>query len=118
MAIIAPELTYPQTRFAHGVVIVQWLNVTENDTCESYEDGGGSDKSIHIVGSFGGGSVSLLGSNDGTNFPILKDLEGNAITASSEIITTVRDNVLYFKPGQPGGTSVSVNIHLLSKAVR
>jgi len=118
MAVISYKEEFSTIRFGHGVKVVKWEEITENDTCQVYEDGAGSDKSVHVNGSFGGGSVSLLGSNDGSNFPILKDLDGSAITMSSEGLVTVRENVRYYKPGTPGGTGVSVSVYMLTKVVR
>ncbi len=117
MATITPTPVTPKTRFAHGTVLWTWASVSENDDCERVESPGGSDKSVQVTGTFGGGSVSVQGSLDGNNYETLKDLDGNDITLSQSGIVTIRENVRYVKPAQPSGTSVSINILLLTKAV-
>ena len=63
---------------------VTWLNITEADT-------GGSATikptlkrgTVIFGGTFNGGTLSLQGSIDGTNYATLKDFLGNTITATA-----------------------------------
>ena len=59
------------------------------------------DKSVQVTGTFGGGNLYWEGSNDGKNFYLLNDLQGNPldfktskIEGISEICTACRPRVI------------------------
>jgi len=113
MSLIAPteEHVGTQTR------VHKWIGVSETDTFTPVKSPAAAEKTVQFFGSFGGGAIALLGSIDGTNYETMKDIENNDINPTANGIFTLRDNVVFVKPGVPAGTSVSVNISLLHKAV-
>lgn len=59
---------------------------------------------FQVAGTFGsGGSVTLKGSNDGTNYIALTDPQGNAITKTSAAIEQVEEKPLYIRPEVTAG---------------
>lgn len=66
--------------------------------------------SIQAVGSFGGGTVALQGSNDGTNWFNLEDVNGTAIGLTADGITEFSTSALHIRPLITGGTSDDVDV--------
>lgn len=116
MASITPAVT----EIAPGVMRIFWETLTESDTvvlADALDEkrGGPSrpDKCVQITGSFGSGNVSIEGSNDGTNFEVLNDVQGNALTLSAAGLKQIAENPRYIRPGTPTGTSVDVDVTLI-----
>ncbi len=58
----------------------------------------------------------LKGSNDGTNFFTLKDMDGNDVSVTAEGAGSIRDLPLYIKPTSSGGGGTqSVTVLLFAK---
>ena len=109
MATITPVITRVDSNGGRGFSVL-WETVTENDTCTAVELGPHSDRSAQITGTFGSGNVSIEGSNDGTNYEILDDLGGTAITLSAAGLQGVGPLTRYIRPRTPTGTSVDVDV--------
>ncbi|KKM21491.1 hypothetical protein LCGC14_1634860 [marine sediment metagenome] len=94
-----------------------WETVTENDTCQELELPEFSDKTIQVLGSFGGGNISIEGSimKDSPAFSVLNDPNGNALTKTSAAVEAVLENVWKIRPKVPTGTSVDIDVYLLVK---
>lgn len=110
MAVIS--FTKPEAGTFHKVY--SWASVTESDTFAPVK----LEKAINALtiqasGTFGGTSLALQGSLDGTNFVALKDLSGTAIALTAAGIASAGDLVLWLKPVATGGTSVSLNVSVM-----
>lgn len=57
-----------------------------------------SDRSVQVVGTWGGGSLTMQGSNDGTNYYALTDPQGNAITKTADALEQVTELTQHIKP--------------------
>ena len=72
------------------------------------------DVSVQISGTFGTlGSVTLEGSNDGTNYVALTDPQGNAITKTAASIEQFLERTRYIRPNVTAGdgtTSLVVTV--------
>lgn len=95
--------------------VFKWTPVTESDTCAAvklerpYHAYG-----VQVTGTFGGATVSLHGSIDGTNYVALTDASGSAISLTSAGINgSGRDLVLYMKPVTASGLSSSVTVSVM-----
>lgn len=65
--------------------------------------------SLQIVGTFGvGGSVSLYGSNDGTNFVILPDINNNPATLTSAGIIFFKESPIWIRPAVTAGDGTTL----------
>ena len=76
-----------------------------------------SDRSVQVVGTWGvGGSITLKGSNDGTNYYALTDPQGNAITKTANALEQITELVQYIKPEiTAGDITTSLTVKLLMR---
>lgn len=97
-----------------SVIAVNYDNLAETDaTPPAFEYPAWNDQSVQVVGAFGAGNVSIEGSNDGTNWVILKDPAGNAITFTADGLAEIGTPARFIRPKQPTGTSVDVNVFFI-----
>lgn len=113
MAIIQPTTEKVNSR----LLVKQWTPITENDTCEAYESAGFVDREVQVAGTFGGATITLTGSNDGTNYVTLKDFQGSDLSFTSAGMALVADAPLYINVGISGGSSTSVTVTVANNAV-
>lgn len=111
MATITPTITRINQDGSRSYV-VKWETLTENDTAAAVEILARADRSFQVIGSFGGGNVSLQGSNDGVTYGILEDLSATAITFTAADIQGVGPITRYMRPSTPSGTAVDVDCFL------
>ena len=66
--------------------------------------------SVQIVGTFGGATVKLQVSNDGSTFFDMKDLSALAITATSAALFEFTTAAVYLRPSVSGGTANAIDV--------
>ncbi len=67
-----------------------------------------------IFGTWGGGSITLKGSNDGTNYYPLTDPQGNAITKTADSLEQITELTQFIKPEiTAGDATTSLTVKLL-----
>ena len=113
MAAIKVTLTDVSSKGDGSAMKAVWAAVTENDTFVAVSMPEYLRASVHISGTFGGGTVVLKGSNTGTNFFGLDDIEGTAISMTSEGLKQVQEGTQYFQPTHSGGSSSSITVTML-----
>jgi|GEM_PF-1201307 len=116
MATITPTITDISMRGDGSVQQVIWASVTQADTCLAVKFPQYADKTIQVAGTFGGASVAVNGSIDGTNFAPLTDQGGTVIaitTAPAASIKQVLQNALYVQPAATGGAGQSLTISMI-----
>lgn len=71
-----------------------------------------SDRSVQILGTFStNGSVTIEGSNDGTNYVALTDPQGNAITKTAAGFEQIMEAAAYMRPNcTVGDGTVSLTV--------
>lgn len=108
MATITPT----RATAAHNVSTVTWTGIATGDTINSDLPGSLDPAfgAVQISGTFGGATVTLTGSNDGTTFSTLKDKTGTAISMTSAGAAEFSTAMVYIKPGISGGTGDSVDV--------
>lgn len=100
-----------------------WTGLTNatTDVGEALEMPGFADRSIQVHGTFGtGGNCKIEGSNDGTNYYVLTDPQGNALDVTAAKIEQVSEITRYIRPrisAGDGTTSLTVTM-LLRKGHR
>jgi len=115
------EKPYTLTKLSTGW-LVYWDNMTENDTGEPISiPPQMKDKTFMALGTFGGGSIGILGTLDPdqattSNFEALDDHTGTVIAPTADDVLAVAQNCLRYAPGTPTGTSVDINVWLLCQA--
>ena len=104
----------------HGPALTwTWTPVTENDTMDAVEVPISlSDRTIHIFGTFGGATVLVTGSIDGTNYFTLADPNGNALSKTAAAGEALLELVRYIKLTHSGGASESISVVLLASGPR
>jgi hypothetical protein len=112
MAVIKPTIT-AVGRGDGSTLQAIWTPVTEADSCAAISYPECSDKSIQAIGTFGGSSVALNGSNYGTTYAALRDPGGTTIALSSAGIKAVLENTTAIQPSITGGTNQSLTIAML-----
>ena len=116
MAVIAPTIT-EIGRGDGSTLRVVWTPVSEADTCAPVAMSDYADKSIHVFGTFGSGTVALHGSNDnGANYAALNDPGGTVIgIATAAKIKAVLENTEWIKPVTSGGTGQSLSVAVVAR---
>ena len=66
--------------------------------------------SVQVTGTFGGATVAIQVSNDGTNFVTLRDATGIAITFTAAGFAEFSTAALFIKPTSSGGTADNVTV--------
>lgn len=73
----------------------------------SYASNGMGGVTFQVNGTFGGGTVLVEGSNNGTNWYTLNDQSNSPVSFSAAGLKTVRDQPLYIRPRLNGGDGTS-----------
>lgn len=99
----------------HDYVKYVWTAVTENDVASAVGvNAQYQDRSVQIVGTFGGATVLFQQSADGTNYKTCTDPQGNAISKTSADMEQISEAAAFVKPSISGGTAQSLTITLMA----
>lgn len=111
-----------------GVIMHLWEGLDGDDTGRPVMASDFADKTVQIwAASHGGGTTVLQGSNDPRANPnhadhasavwkTLSDSDGNAISVTSDSgVLLVRENPLWIRPSQSGGTAASTKVALVCR---
>jgi hypothetical protein len=100
--------------------IVNWLGAATADTITEYAipEEYGAIGCVQVDGTFGGATVALQVSNDGTTWAALNDVSGNAISVTAAGFAEFSTAAVYIRPAISGGTSDSINVRLAFRGWR
>jgi len=105
--------TYAPNGQGNGVM-VEWSGLLNGDDGAPFEGVDFADRTVQISGDFGtGGSLTLQGSNDGTNWYAVTDPQANAITKTAAGLEVISENPRYMRPivtAGDGATNLAVKI--------
>lgn len=108
------QATVNQTRDQRAV-IVSWT-LTDSENGNAPELPFYSDRSVQVEGDFDTATITIEGSNDGTNYHPLTDPQGNALAFTSAGIEAISELTRYIRPSSGAGTgSVDVTISILMR---
>lgn len=65
---------------------------------------------VQVSGTFGGATVAMQGSNDGTNFIALRDLNGQAISFTAAGYAEFSTGFVFVRPQVSGGTGDNIAV--------
>lgn len=108
-------LTYTPSIPVSGVELHTYDNLDTNDSSPTAIQAGGSSTaigSIQAVGTFGGGTVKLQGSNDNSNWVDLKDTSGTAIGLTADGAAEFSTAMVYIRPLITGGSGDDVDVFI------
>jgi hypothetical protein len=113
MATVSPAFDFIQAQAAK-VPRITWAGVVTGDTLTSLPVAGQAAVAgaVQFSGTFGGATMTLQASNDGTTFATIKDLTGTAISATAAGLFEFTTAALYIRPAITGGSANSVNVIL------
>lgn len=94
------------------------------DVGDPLDDADGSlafaDKTVHIrPAAYGGATVILEGSNDGTNWATLRNTHDNSIISHTinEQVEGVLENPRFIRPATSGGTGTDITVIVVGRAI-
>lgn len=116
MATITPVLDTP----AEGAARQTWTGITTTTDAPAavgpIRGQGYRRATVQFSGTFAGGSsASLMGSNDGTTFCVLDDINGDAITVTAASIKEFGTSALYIKPQVLSGAGDNVDCIVIAR---
>ncbi len=111
-------ITQTTTTFNDGGVtslIISWATMTTGDSGDPVTRSAAADRSIQVIGTAAGGTLSFQGSNDGTNWQTLHDPQGNLLDFTGEGIKAISEATYYVRPLITGGAGTSMTCVLYAK---
>lgn len=108
MPLITPSLDVS----IRDVPRVIWSGIAAGDTFNAFTltQQYGLAASVQVVGTFGGATITMQVSNDGTNWATAKDLQGNDITFTSTGYDELSLSAAYIRPAIAAGSGVSLSV--------
>lgn len=92
--------------------ITSWTFAAD-DTGEAEGGAGWADRSLQVAGTFGSGTLTWQGSNDGTNWVTLTDPLGNNLTFTAVGIKQILQVCRFMRPSFAGSTAPTLTVTLL-----
>lgn len=118
MPLIAPTITPLETIYGH-VLSVVWGPFATGDTFTPYPNAGSADRSVHVYGTFGGSTITVVGSNEPANPPTslvaLHDPSGAAISITVAGIAQVSEVTQWIAPVVTGGAGASMFVAMVCR---
>lgn len=109
----APTLT--ETFLGSGTYVHTWTLTTADAVGTSLILPGAPDRTVFIFGTFGSGTVTLEGSPNNTDWFVLSDPQGNAISKTDKAVEAVAENAPYIRAQISGSTAATVTVTLVSR---
>lgn len=100
---------------AQSVAKVSWTLAAAGDDGAPVDLTDYADRSVQIQGSFGTGTVTIEGSNDGTNFQTLRDPQGATLSFTAAGLKQVLETTQFIRPKLTGGTAPNVVITMIAR---
>jgi hypothetical protein len=104
-----------------GILVAKWEGLGNADSGTALDGARYPDKTITILGTFGGATVVIEGSNDGgTTWHTLNDSrgEGNSFSVTDEDTRVLLENPLLIRPSTSGGTGTDVDVICVAQSQR
>ena len=94
--------------------LATWSALATGDTGEPLSNPSYADRSVQVTGTFGGATITIEGSNDGTNYTTLTDTAGAALSFTVTGVRQILQVTRYIRPLVTGGAGVVINVNLLT----
>lgn len=95
------------------LTIIHW-SLVNGETGDAVDFASFADRTVQVVGTFGGATVVIEGSLDGENYATLADPQGNALSFTAAGLESVMEVTKYIRPGVSGGNgTTTLGIYLL-----
>lgn len=94
----------------------RWAALASSENGETWDCGQFGDKTITVTGTFDTATITLLGSNDGTNWFTIQDFLGTNITFTASGMRTLGNSPRYIRPSAGAGAgSVNVDVIIIAR---
>jgi hypothetical protein len=107
---------------ASGVILGRWTGLQNTDLGEPFACPHYGDKCVQVRGTWGsGGTLQVQGCNEATptNWAVLSDVLGNALTFTADGIKQVMQNTMWIRVAVTGGDgSTNLEVTLLAATSR
>jgi hypothetical protein len=105
------NLTSADRNKVNGAIILTWETLGDADTGAPYPMPYAADITVQPIGTFGGATVRLQGSNDGTNWHNMTQKGGTtALGFTATGLHSVNEMPAYIRPATVGGTGTDVDV--------
>jgi len=118
--VLADAATVPATGIAvpgrdERASVSTWTPMATGDVGEAVQNPTYLKRSVQATGTFGGATITMQGSNDGTNWATLKDDSSTpadvALTATG--IMNIKTLTRFIRPSVTGGAAAAITVKLL-----
>lgn len=107
---------------AQGTTIhlITWSGLSTADTATAFAvpSIAGIAASVQMSGTWGGATVVLQASNNGSTYATIKDLTATAISATANALFEFTNSSIYLKPVSSGGAADNVDVVLVLRGVQ
>jgi hypothetical protein len=99
-----PTIVQPGGPNVDHATLVTWSGLLNGDDGSPVNLSDFPDRTVQFIGTFGvGGSVNFEGSNNGTNWIVLTDPQGNSITKTAASLEFTTETPLFVRPNVTAG---------------
>lgn len=114
MATVAATITEGESR----TFIASWV-LGPGDDGEPIRYSGAVERTVQIFGTFGGATVAIEGTLEltPTTWLPITDVQGDAISATSNKLETITELVRHIRPKVTGGSGTSVTVLLMMRSM-
>lgn len=114
MATRTAALTYGPNGHRQCAVAV-WSALASGDVGDGVEVPTWADRSVQIEATYGDGTITFQGSNDGVTYYPLTDPQGNAIAKTANALEQVSEVTRYVRPQFSGTTGTAGVVTLFAR---
>lgn len=100
---------------AQDIAVSTWALTSADPTGDPVRLGDHADRTVQVLGTFGGASVVWEGSLEGTTFRTLTNLLGNPLSYTGPGLDSVAEMVVYVRPRLVGGAGAAVTAVLAGR---
>jgi hypothetical protein len=116
MATIAyASVAKPDTLDMQSVSVIKWAAMGNADAGQAIRVSNFSDRSVQVTGTWGGATIVLEGSNDGSTYFTLNDPFNVAISKTAGFLSGVIEACLWVRPRTSGGTGTALDVVLFCR---
>jgi hypothetical protein len=96
--------------------VQQWEGMLLGDEGDPLGNSQYTDRSVQVVGTFGGATLRIEGSNNGADWAVLTDPQGNDLNITSAKLELVSEATKYIRPRVISGDgTTNISVYLLVK---
>lgn len=101
-----------------SVRIVTWSAGATGDSGSAVESAAWADRCVHVTGTFGGATVAIQGSNDGSDWQTLNNAQGTAATFTAAGLKQIVEVPRFMRPTVTGGAASAIKVVLVARRMQ